>query len=180
MGKRTTTKKNSNPSKQQNLTKNQIQGRLAEMFFALEVLPIVFPKSKGYRVKHNKFDNYANEEGGLDIKVYHKRRLLHVFEVKNWTWFFCPYGIDRLRGNTFDRFSGLGNVIKFLLISYLSLLTYGFKNLLRRDNIHGFEFNKVITEDDLHKTGFITYIANRLKQFIDSVRKGLDYLATLQ
>ena len=158
---------------EQKLTRNQIQGRPAEMLFALEALPIIFPKNKGYRIEYNDFDNYAQEVGGLDIEVYHKRKLLYVFEVKNWTWFVCPYGTDRLRENTFERFSGLGNVIKILLISYLSLLTYGFKDLLKQHDIHGFEFTKVITEEDLHNTGFITYIANRLKQFIDSVRKGI-------
>lgn len=129
-------------------------GIIAEKFI-VSIVKSLFKANEGFKVKHTDFDNY-NFGHGLDLRVFdHNRELLGI-EVKNWKLFNKPYGSNIAETEIIDRFKNCSAKIKLLIISFKSLLTKEALRLLKQNNIHVIETNKLIGHNDFKTKLFYT------------------------
>jgi len=111
-----------------------------------------------YQIKHQDWGNNYNYGTGVDIEIHDEDdKPLIDAEVKNWKTQSKPYGTDVALKEIHTRFWQSTAPIKILFISFLHLLTYEARDLIKQAGIEIIEIGNWIVKATWKET---------LKQFM--------------
>jgi len=111
------------------------------------VLKRIYPKKKGFIVKHPEWNEDYPNDNSFDISVTSQdgKRLLDG-EAKNWKKQPRTYGVDTVQKQIISRFITSTARLKILFISYLELLTEEAISLIQESGILIIELGYLITD----------------------------------
>lgn len=135
---------------------NSIKGLELEMLvlsFLTECLGSKRLRKGIFSIRHNDFVKYNLSEGvGVDFQVFMNGLMQMVIEVKNLWKRNRTYGIDWVKSEVLSRFTSYQGVhYKFLIISYISMLTKDALEFLRQQGITVIELGTHLVGDKISK-----------------------------